>query len=172
MLLNCEMSQPNFFQFSLKINMPYIYWNELLFLLQPKPKAADGGDGGASTSAAPAAAAPTQTTTPTEEKPQEEKKEEESKPAAEPATTTPSATTTTTTATTATTPTSGTAPVEAGISAAENTLVTGESYERTVQEIMAMGFDRDQVIRALRASFNNPDRAVEYLLSVSRTFCI
>jgi len=44
-------------------------------------------------------------------------------------------------------------------------LVTGEAYEQAVNSLIEMGFEKDQVVKAMRASFNNPDRAAEYLMT-------
>nr|XP_027079127.1 ubiquitin receptor RAD23d-like isoform X2 [Coffea arabica] len=51
---------------------------------------------------------------------------------------------------------------------AASNLVAGTTLESTIQQILDMGggsWDRDTVIRALRAAYNNPERAVEYLYS-------
>uniref|UniRef100_A0A8C2ID55 UV excision repair protein RAD23 n=1 Tax=Cyprinus carpio TaxID=7962 RepID=A0A8C2ID55_CYPCA len=60
---------------------------------------------------------------------------------------------------------SGSSPNANIFEEATSALVTGQSYENLVTEIMLMGYERDRVVAALRASFNNPDRAVEYLLT-------
>lgn len=44
--------------------------------------------------------------------------------------------------------------------------VSGEHLTSAIANMMEMGFEREQVMKALRASFNNPDRAVEYLMTV------
>ena len=57
---------------------------------------------------------------------------------------------------------------------AASNLVAGSTLEGTIQQILDMGggtWDRDTVVRALRAAYNNPERAVEYLYSVS-TFLV
>ncbi|KAE9454360.1 hypothetical protein C3L33_13736, partial [Rhododendron williamsianum] len=51
---------------------------------------------------------------------------------------------------------------------AASNLVAGGNLNGTVQQIIDMGggtWDRETVVRALRAAYNNPERAVEYLYS-------
>ncbi|TFK44640.1 hypothetical protein BDQ12DRAFT_702061 [Crucibulum laeve] len=43
--------------------------------------------------------------------------------------------------------------------------LSGEALQSTIANMTEMGFPREQVMRALRASYNNPDRAVEYLFN-------
>nr|GLL32978.1 ubiquitin receptor RAD23c-like [Ipomoea trifida] len=62
-----------------------------------------------------------------------------------------------------------TAPVSGDVyDQAASNLVAGSNLEGTIQQILDMGggtWDRETVVRALRAAFNNPERAVEYLYS-------
>lgn len=58
-------------------------------------------------------------------------------------------------------------PVAEGSSTSEvSSFLVGSALETSITEMISMGFPRDQVMRALRASYNNPHRAVEFLFSV------
>jgi UV excision repair protein RAD23 len=49
--------------------------------------------------------------------------------------------------------------------AAESSLAMGAGLEPVVNDLMALGFPRDQVQAALRAAYNNADRAADYLFN-------
>ncbi|XVE95600.1 hypothetical protein REPUB_Repub02eG0112600 [Reevesia pubescens] len=73
-------------------------------------------------------------------------------------------------------PVTESAPVASSTAASESdvyglaasNLVAGSNLEGTIQQILDMGggtWDRDTVVHALRAAYNNPKRVVEYLYS-------
>lgn len=47
-----------------------------------------------------------------------------------------------------------------------NSFSVGPALQEAVANMEAMGFERAQINAAMRAAYNNPDRAVEYLLTV------
>ena len=59
-------------------------------------------------------------------------------------------------------------PATAGPTASFNdpsALLVGNQSEAVIGQMEAMGFERSQIDRAMRAAFFNPDRAIEYLLN-------
>ncbi|KAG6816976.1 hypothetical protein H0H87_001291 [Tephrocybe sp. NHM501043] len=65
----------------------------------------------------------------------------------------------------ATTPAASRTPAAVPAFGDQSSFLSGEALQNTINNMTEMGFPRDQVLRALRASFNNPDRAVEYLMT-------
>ncbi|KAF9478646.1 UV excision repair protein Rad23 [Pholiota conissans] len=46
-----------------------------------------------------------------------------------------------------------------------SSFLSGATLQNAINGMVEMGFPREQVLRAMRASFNNADRAVEYLMT-------
>ncbi|ORY55744.1 XPC-binding domain-domain-containing protein [Leucosporidium creatinivorum] len=57
------------------------------------------------------------------------------------------------------------APTSGGNSDDPASFLMGSALETSVNEMVSMGFPKEMVMRAMRASFNNPHRAVEYLMN-------
>jgi UV excision repair protein RAD23 len=80
------------------------------------------------------------------------------------------------TASVTSTPAPATAPASSTPAAAEpqperafgdtSSFLSGTALQSSIDNMVEMGFPREQVMAAMRASFNNPDRAVEYLMTV------
>lgn len=92
----------------------------------------------------------------------------ETKPEATATNETTTSSSTNTSASEATTTTGSDTPAGDASSASFNdpsAFATGSARDIAISNMIEMGYPRDQVIAAMRAAFNNPDRAVEYLLT-------
>ncbi|SGZ00086.1 BQ5605_C034g11324 [Microbotryum silenes-dioicae] len=79
---------------------------------------------------------------------------------------TPSASTNSTVLDTVETPAvAGASTGEEASSSSDTSFLMGSALQSSINEMVSMGFPRDQVMKALKASFNNPHRAVEYLMT-------
>jgi len=58
-----------------------------------------------------------------------------------------------------------TTPASAPALGDPSAFLSGENLQAAINNMVEMGFPREQVLRAMRASFNNADRAVEYLMT-------
>ncbi|KAK4741508.1 hypothetical protein SAY87_025096 [Trapa incisa] len=133
--------------------------NSFIVIMLSKAKISSGED--PTTSTAPATKVPETSTVPAAAPPA---------PAALPASITPVAA-----PPSVPTPAPAPAPVSSDVGSATDVygqaasnLVAGSNLEGTIQQILDMGggtWDRDTVVHALRAAYNNPERAVEYLYS-------
>jgi len=122
---------------------------DFLVLMISKPKAAPAAAASTSTPVAVSSAVPTPAAAP---------------PATAPVSAAPAASTLDTPSTPA--PAAPAAPEAAPPTFGDmSSFVSGSQLQATIQNMMEMGFEREQVMRALRASYNNPDRAVEYLMT-------
>eukprot|EP01028_Stygiella_incarcerata_P012007 TRINITY_DN7208_c0_g1_i2.p1 TRINITY_DN7208_c0_g1~~TRINITY_DN7208_c0_g1_i2.p1 ORF type:complete len:521 (+),score=191.52 TRINITY_DN7208_c0_g1_i2:145-1707(+) len=55
-------------------------------------------------------------------------------------------------------------PSSGGHDDSVNTLAMGESYAKAVEDLCGMGFPKEDVEAAMRAAFNSPERAAQYLI--------
>lgn len=47
----------------------------------------------------------------------------------------------------------------------DSSLLFGDALNKTISDICEMGFEREQVVKAMKAAYNNADRAIEYLFN-------
>ncbi|KAJ7346539.1 hypothetical protein DFH08DRAFT_700217 [Mycena albidolilacea] len=57
------------------------------------------------------------------------------------------------------------APPAAAPFGGSSSFLSGEALQATIANMVEMGFPREQVLACMRASYNNPDRAAEYLMT-------